>query len=190
MLPPTPERLAVGAVVQLEQGYYEVDPSQPKPGSEALSPEQQRIAQLHTEDIALDFLGRAAETSKRITDMSRGLFVLQQRGENQTEQTRLSGSKAKSRENKLRLRRVAKTHFAQSIGIETEETTSARFVEDEGVTREVRIVIAKDPRRQTELSEKYKLFLAEYEHSQRRRQARRAEIAQQLATHTTTVQAV
>jgi hypothetical protein len=145
-LPIVPEQLVIGAEVEAEAAE---SPVTPELITETLSPEQEeKIAQLKAEDTALYFLGRAAETSMTIARMTKGQTRLRLEGRDQAKQTSLGESIEKSKENRLDFRRVAKKHFALSLGIETKEIIVSKFVQAEGVKKDVKEVVATDPARQ------------------------------------------
>jgi hypothetical protein len=181
MLAPEPGKLAVSAAVEIEGAYYEAPPvAEPSSEPEVLSPEQQRIANLKAEDVALDFLGRAAGTERRISSMFRGKYALEMSGVDEPKQVRLAERIERSEVTKARFKRVAKKHFGLSIGIETEEVKSIEFIESKGIEEEVIKVKAKDSSRQPELSSRYRTFLKDYKGSKKSREARRDEIAEQI----------
>jgi hypothetical protein len=186
VLPPTPQQVAVGAVVEIEGAYYAVEPTaNPEPEAELQlqtpNPEQEKISLLEAEDVALDFLGRAQATNKTISNMTRGQTRLRLEGKNQAEQTRLGEAIEASGKNRLHFRRVAKKHFGLSRGIETEEIVVSKTIEAKGVEEQVIEVVATEPERQAELVESHKLFLKEYEDKPARRKTRSTEIAQEIA---------
>lgn len=112
--------------------------------------------------------------------MQRGRFALKQSDVEQAKQASLMIAIETSQETRYKFRRIARTQFARSLGIETEETICVEFVEDEGVEREVTRVVAKDPGREAELTDQYRPFIKRYEHNEKLRKARRAEIAGQV----------
>jgi hypothetical protein len=172
MLPPTPAGLALGAVIEMEGGYYQAATTEAEPSQE--------LAALKAENVALEFLGRAAATEQRISNMSRGKYALEKSGVDESKQFNLAGNIERSEVTKARFKRVAKKHFALSIGIETKEVTSTEFRPAKGIEEEVIKVEAKESDRQPELSSRYREFLATYKGSQKQREKRRAEIAEQI----------
>ncbi|HVA11109.1 MAG TPA: hypothetical protein VNG32_02995, partial [Candidatus Dormibacteraeota bacterium] len=181
MLPATPEQVAV------EGAYYAAEPTAGPEPEAKLQPQtpdpeqekQEKIASLEAEGIALDFLGRAQATNKKISEMTRGQTRLRLDGKNHEEQARLGQAIETSGKNRFRFRRVAKKHFGLSIGIETEEVT--KTIEAKGVEEQVIKVVATEPERQAELVDSYKLFLKSYEDKPARRKTRRAEIVEEIA---------
>jgi hypothetical protein len=177
-LPEVSEQLVSGAEVEAEGVESPVTPEQI---TETLSPEQEeKIAQLTAEDIALDFLGRAADTNTRIANMTKAQTRLRLDGKDQARQTSLGERIEKSERNRSAFDRVAKKHFAMSLGIETEEIIVEKFVQAKGVKKDVKEVVATEPARQAELTANYKPFLTTYK-GKRRREARRSEITQEIA---------
>jgi len=189
MLAPTPAALAMGAVVEVDDAYFQAPTSPaPEPKPQPLTPEQETMK---AEADALQFLDLASKSKRNLTNIKkhqRALHAGKVRPGTDipTELERLenpkNGAIRTAEERHGYFRRSAKAKFGQSIGIETiietEERATGEFV------GEVEVVRSKDPELQAEFTRRYKAFYDQYgqagSEAAAARTARRQEISERL----------